>query len=64
MSKVRINFRDFVELLDNCEYHYRFEAIKSEPGEIRLKLVIDGSPSSYEMSINYNHVEVAREMSL
>ena len=64
MSKVRINFQDFAELLDDCEYHYRFEAINSDPGEIRLRLFIDADPSDYEMSIFYNHAEVTKEMTL
>ena len=64
MSKVRINFQDFAELLDACEYHYHFEPINSEPGDIRLRLFIDGDPSDYEMSITSGRVEVAKEMTL
>lgn len=64
MSKVRINFQDFAELLDDCEYHYHFEPINSEPGEIRLRLFIDADPSDYEMSIFCNHAEVTKEMTL
>ncbi len=64
MSKVRINFQDFAELLADCEYHYRFEPINSDPGEIRLRLFIDGKPSDYEMSIFCCHAEVAKEMTL
>ena len=64
MGKVRINFTDFAELLDDCEDAYHFEAMKSDVGEIRLKLFIDGDPSDYEMSIFYNHAEVTKEMTL
>lgn len=64
MSKVRINFQDFAELLDDCEYHYHFEPINSDPGEIRLRLFIDADPSDYEISINCGRVEVAKEMTL
>ena len=64
MGKVRINFTDFAELLDDCEDAYHFEAMKSDDGEIRLKLFIDGDPSDYEMSIFYNHAEVTKEMTL
>ena len=64
MSKVRINFQDFAELLDAYKYHYHFEAMSSEDGEIRLKLFIDADPSDYEMSITSGRVEVAMEMTL
>ena len=64
MSKVRINFQDFAELLDDCEYHYHFEPINSDPGEIRLRLFIDADPSDYEMSLSAGFVQVAKEMTL
>ena len=64
MAKVRINFTDFAELLDDCEYAYHFEAMPSEEYEIRLKLFIDGDPSDYEMSLSAGFVQVAKEMTL
>lgn len=64
MAKVRINFQDFTELMNNCEDAYHFETMDSDAGEIRLKLFIDGNPSDYEMSITSGRVEVAKEMTL
>jgi hypothetical protein len=64
MAKVRINFADFVELLDDCEEAWHFEGMPNEAGELCLKLFIDGNPSEYEMSIRQNFVEVAKEMTL
>ena len=64
MTKVRIKFQDFAELLDDCEYAYHFEQLNSDPGEICLRLFIDADPSDYEMSIFCSHAEVTKEMTL
>jgi hypothetical protein len=64
VSKVRINFKDFVELLEGCVYAWHFEGTDACDGELVLTLFIDGNPSDYEMSVRAGLVEVAKEMTL
>jgi len=64
MAKVRINFKDFVELLEDCECAWHFEGMQSDDGELLLALFIDGNPSDYEMAVRAGLVEVAKEMEL
>lgn len=65
MAKVRINFEDFVEMLEDTEYAFHFENDpRSDNGELLLKLFLDGNPSDYEISIRSGRVEVTKEMEL
>lgn len=64
MAKVRVNFEDFVKMLEDTEYGFHFESATAEDGELLLKLFIDGNPSDWEMSVRSGRVEVAKEMEL
>ncbi len=64
MAKVRVTFEDFVEMLYDCEYGYHFESVAAEDGELLLRLFVDGTPRSWEMSVRSGRVEVATEIVL
>lgn len=67
MIKASIRFEDLVEYLNKTEYGYHFEAVgtKNEyKHNIRLVLFVDGNPSSVELLISQDHVEVTKEIEL
>lgn len=63
MAKVRVNFKDFVEMLDDCGHGHHFESTTGD-GELLLILFIDGNPSSWEMSVRSGLMQVATEVEL
>ena len=64
MAKVGIHFKDFVDLLEDCEHPWHLEGVDAGDGELVLTLFIDGNPSNYELSIREKLVEVTKEMTL
>lgn len=64
MSKVRIDFNDLLGMLNACEYACHFEAKDNDEYNLHLVLFLDGNPTSTEMLISKNHIEVTTEMEL
>ncbi len=64
MSDVRIHFNDLLKMLAECEYPYHFEAKDNDEFNLHLVLFVDGDPTSTELLISLNHVQVTMEITL
>jgi hypothetical protein len=62
MSTVRLNFQDFIDMVNNCEYGIHFEACKGMAEQLTLVLFIDGNPSSYSMVVKDAVVKTELEL--